>query len=59
MAGKKQGTDNNEEIKELIKKQLVLNLYALNLPQGEIAKRLHMDTHAVNSFLKGIKKKQL
>ena len=54
---KKQNTDPIEEIKDLIKKQLVLDLFALNLSQGDIAKRLRMDIHSVNDFLKGLKKK--
>ncbi len=57
MAKKKQNSDPIEEIKDLIKKQLVLDLFTLNLSQGDIAKKLRMDVHSVNNFLKGLKKK--
>ena len=57
MAKKKQNSDPIEEIKDLIKKQLVLDLFTLNLSQVDIAKKLRMDVHSVNNFLKGLKKK--
>lgn len=57
MVKKKQSIDTIEEIKDLIKKQLVLDLFNFNLSQGEIAKKLRMDIHTVNEFLKGLKKK--
>lgn len=56
MAKKKQNIDPIVEVKDLIKKQLMLELFNLNLSQGEIAKKLRMDVHAVNDFLKGLKK---
>lgn len=57
MAKKKQNIDPLTEIKDLIKKQLMLELFNLNLSQGEIAKKLRMDIRVVNDFLKGLKKK--
>jgi hypothetical protein len=44
------------ELVTLLKKQLVLRLFELNVPQVQIAKKLKINIVAVNSFLKGIKK---
>ena len=55
---KKQSKDNSlEEIKDLMKKQIALDLFKLNLKQGEIAKKLHMNINVVNNLLKGVKHK--
>lgn len=44
-------------LKEVIEKLLILELFKLNLPQVEIAKKLHVDIYTVNNLLKGAKKK--
>jgi DNA-binding CsgD family transcriptional regulator len=45
-----------EEIQDLLKKLLVLQLFQLNVSQSLIAKKLKIDINAVNELLKGIKK---
>ena len=45
-----------EENRDLLKKMLMLSLFSAGVSQNGIAKRLHVDSHAVNEFLKGIKK---
>ena len=57
MAKKKQTPEPTAELCDLMKKSLTLNLFNMNVPQVEIAKKLHTDLNAVNEFLKGIKKK--
>lgn len=59
MKKKNSNVDSMDEIKDLLRKSLALHLFEMNLPQGEIAKRLKMDTHAVNTLLKGIKKSKV
>lgn len=54
---KKQSTEPVSEVRDLLKKMLILNLFSMNFSQIEIAKKLHMDSHVVNEFLKGLKKK--
>jgi predicted transcriptional regulator len=56
MAPKKQAADQNAEIASLLKKLLALQLSAMGVSQGGIAKKLKMNLNAVNEFLKGIKK---
>lgn len=56
MAKNRQNRDPLEEVRETLKSILVLELFKLNVPQVEIAKKLRMDLNAVNAFLKGIKK---
>lgn len=56
MAPKKQSTDPNAEIIELLKKGLVLQLFEMGVSQEEIGKKLKMQKLAVNNVLKGIKK---
>lgn len=56
MAKNKQNRDPLEDVRETLKSILVLELFKLNVPQVEIAKKLRMDLNAVNAFLKGIKK---
>lgn len=56
MKRKKSASDPLLEINDLLKKILVLELFKLGVPQSDIGKRLHMDLHAVNTLLKGIKK---
>ena len=53
---KKQTRDTNDEIMNLLRRLLVLQLFELGVPQADIAKKLKMDILAVNTFLKGIKK---
>jgi hypothetical protein len=57
MAKKNQQLEPIEELCDLMKKTLILNLFNMNVPQADIAKKLHTDLNAVNEFLKGIKKK--
>ncbi len=47
-----------DEMKEFVKKLLVLELFKMGVPQADIGKKLKMDLAAVNLFLKGIKKKK-
>ena len=56
MAKNKPNRDPLEDVRETLKSILVLELFKLNVPQVEIAKKLRMDLNAVNAFLKGIKK---
>ena len=46
----------SEELSGLLKKVLVLKLFEMGVPQGDIGKKLKMDIRAVNGFLKGIKR---
>ena len=56
MAPKKQNSDPNSAVLDLLKKLLVLQLFAAGVSQGNIAKKLKMNLNRVNEFLKGIKK---
>jgi len=56
MTKKKQTRDPFEDMQDTMKSILVLELFKLNVPQVDIAKKLRMDLNAVNTFLKGIKK---
>ena len=56
MAKNKQNRGPLEDVRETLKSILVLELFKLNIPQVDIAKKLRMDLNAVNAFLKGIKK---
>jgi len=56
MAKNKQNRDPLEDVRETLKSILVLELFKLNVPQVDIARKLRMDLNAVNAFLKGIKK---
>lgn len=56
MAGKKQIDDPNAEVKSLLKKLLILRLFELRVSQGDISKKLKVDIHVVNEFLKGIRR---
>ena len=56
MAKSKQNRDPLEDMRETLKNILVLELFKLNVPQVDIAKKLRMDLNAVNAFLKGIRK---
>lgn len=57
MAKKKQNSDPNSAVLDLLKKLLALQLFAAGVSQGAIAKKLKMNLNRVNEFLKGIKKK--
>lgn len=52
----KQSRDPNGEVVTLLEKNLILQLFALNVSQDKIAKKLKMRKTAVNDFLKGISK---
>lgn len=56
MTKKKQTRDPIEDMRDTMKNILTLELFKLNVPQVDIAKKLRMDLNAVNAFLKGIKK---
>ncbi len=49
-------TEDRESDSNLIKKLLILELFKLGVPQVDIGKKLRVDTHTVNDFLKGVKK---
>ena len=59
MKKKNSGVDPTDEVKDLLRKSLVLHLFEMDLPQVEIARRLKMNLNTVNEFLKGIKKAKL
>jgi hypothetical protein len=56
MARKTQVVDPNAEVANLLRKLLIMQLWAMGVSQGSIAKKLKMNLNAVNDFLKGIKK---
>jgi hypothetical protein len=56
MAPRTQPDDPATEIRNLLKKVLILRLFELRVSQGEIAKKLKLDIHTVNEFLKGVKR---
>ena len=56
MAKKAKTDDPNEEVRSLLKKLLILQLFELRVSQGDIAKKLKVDVHAVNEFLKGVRR---
>jgi DNA-binding NarL/FixJ family response regulator len=56
MTHKKQESNPNAELQNLLKRLLVLQLFAMGVSQGSIAKKLKMNLNTVNDFLKGIKK---
>ncbi len=49
--------ESGEEINDLVKKLIILELFKMGVPQADIGRKLHLDIKFVNSFLKGIKKK--
>jgi hypothetical protein len=56
--GRKKGTEDlGAEVQLLLKQLLILRLFELGVTQGNIAKKLRVDIHFVNEFLKGIKKR--
>ena len=59
MKNKKILQDPISELNDSIKRLLVLELFKLNVPQLEIAKKLHIDINFVNNFLKGAKRKEV
>jgi hypothetical protein len=56
MPPKRKDEDPTLEVRHLLKKSLVLQLFELSVPQGDIAKKLKVEIRFVNDFLKGIKK---
>ncbi len=52
----KQSTDSITEVRDLLKKLLVLKLFEMNVSQVEIAKKIHTDLNVVNNLLKNVKK---
>jgi len=59
MSPKKQNSDPNSAILDLLKKLLALQLFTAGVSQGAIAKKLKMNLNRVNEFLKGIKKQNV
>lgn len=57
MAGPRQRDEPNAEIRALLKKLLILQLFELGVSQGDISKKVRIDVHAVNEFLRGVKKR--
>lgn len=57
MEKKKQPIDPTSTLADNVRFLLILQLFKLGVPQGDIAKKLHMSIVVVNSFLKGIKLK--
>ena len=45
--------NDNEELVQLIKKLLILELFKLGVPQKDIGLKLKISITAVNQFLKG------
>lgn len=56
MAKRKQSAARENEVADLLKKILILELFQLDVPQVVIAKKMKLSPNAVNDFLKGIKK---
>jgi DNA-binding transcriptional regulator LsrR (DeoR family) len=56
MKPKKNVSEPDDEIADLLKKILVVQLFQLGLPQAAIAKRVRLSINVVNALLKGIKK---
>lgn len=56
MADRKRAGEPDAEVRFLLKKMLMLQLFELGLSQGQIAKKLRTDVHVVNDFLKGVKR---
>lgn len=54
MSPRKRASTPNDEIIVLLEKTLILNLFALNVPQDKIAKKLRIRKTVVNDFLRGI-----
>jgi hypothetical protein len=50
------GQIDEHEVVDLLKKTLILELFKLGVPQGEIGKKLKMQKKTVNAFLKAVKK---
>lgn len=46
----------DDELADLLKKVLAVQLFQLRLPQAAIAKRTKLSINVVNELLKGIKK---
>jgi DNA-binding MarR family transcriptional regulator len=44
--------DANEQLVELLEKSLMIQLYSMGVPQGEIAKMLKKSKSDVNRFLR-------
>lgn len=57
MTPPKKSSVPDSETQDLLKKLLVLQLFQLDVRQTVIAKKLRVNIHFVNEFLKGIKKK--
>ena len=47
---------HGDELADLLKKLLVVQLFQLGVPQAQIAKKVKLSINVVNDLLKGIKK---
>lgn len=47
---------NQDELKDLLRKLLVLELFNLNVSHLDISRKLKINKNSVTEFLKGIKK---
>lgn len=56
MAFKNRRSASEDEVTDLLKKILIVQLFQLDVPQVLIAKKLRLSPNAVNDLLKGIKK---
>jgi len=56
MAKNKKTVQPIDEVRDLLKKFLILELFKMGTTQAEIGKKVRMDLAAVNTFLKSIKK---
>jgi hypothetical protein len=59
MARNKRIIEPMDEVIDLLKKLLILELFKMNVPQAEIGKRLGIATGSVNKMLKGVSKEVL
>ena len=55
MAKSKVKADPVFEVTTLLKRLTILQMFQLGVAQGVIAKKLKVDVHFVNDFLKGIR----
>jgi DNA-binding transcriptional regulator LsrR (DeoR family) len=56
MAPKKSVPKNDNEVADLLKKVLAVQLFELGVPQAVIAKRVKISINVVNDLVKGIKR---
>lgn len=52
----RKGISSTEEVADLLRKLIIIELFRGDVPQSEIAKRLSISINTVNAFLKNFKK---